>query len=77
MMQSRRDQAVSETMEELTEFEQGFVSAVLAHMGIGTREPTMEEFVLALGELEAFAREHAAQLPRTSGWETRLPHAPS
>jgi hypothetical protein len=47
---------------ELTEYEQGFVDMALFRMGVVDRQPTLEEFVKAVGELDAFVKYYRAVL---------------
>ena len=49
-------------MQELTEYELGFIDAVLYRMGILGRDPSCEEFAAAMGELEDFVSRHQPQL---------------
>jgi hypothetical protein len=51
-----------EGIQDLTEYELGFIDSTLYRMGIVGRHPTMEEFALAVSELEAFVSRHRSHL---------------
>ena len=52
----------AEDIDELSEYEHGFLDCALHRMGVIGREPTAEEFSLALFELDDFIREHRQDL---------------
>ena len=44
-------------IEELSDFEQGFVESVLYRMGVSVARATRNEWAAALGELDRYVRE--------------------